>query len=212
MTKAIAGLSILGMLLFLVPERSNAQSSGFTIYGGISLPMGDFGSNSGTEAGYAELGYLGGLEYASLFNEESGLGWMVSATYITNPVDEQEFVGTGVDVGNWINVPVMGGIQIQSELSEGLQIYGQGQAGVNFAQAPSIEGGGIEATTDWETTFGFAVGAGVLISDLIDIGARYLILGEPEFEYSTSEGSTGAAGSQKISMLEIGIGIRIGSR
>ena len=137
-----------------------------------------------------------------------GLGWITSATFILNGFDEDEledyvedeledYVDEGkMDAGSWLNIPIMTGLRYELEVSPTMKIYGQGQVGLNLVKAPKIEfeysyyddyedeyySEKFETEWDIASSFGFAIGGGIIINNKINIGLRYFSLGEPEIE------------------------------
>jgi hypothetical protein len=205
-----AVLVLLGAMLCC----ANAEMSGprFTVYGSLAMPTGDFGDDSGMDAGLATMGFGGGAEFCYPFGAE-GLSWATSAWFIMNGVDDDGMVDQllgefpsgydasgSVDVGSYINFPVMTGIRYDAAVSDAASIYGIGQLGLNFLKVPnaeiclSVSGWGEfvdmegEMEYDMGTSLGLCLGGGIVVNETFDLGFRLLMLGESSLE-GTFEGS-----------------------
>lgn len=180
---------------------ANAQS--FGIYGGVSLPMGDFADDSGDKAGLAKLGFGGGVQVAFPLGSPE-LELIGDAAFLYNPFDEDK---SGIKDAAYTNIPIMAGLRYVGMVNPDFSIYGMGLVGINIASFSDIEdefGDVLEIKGGTAVAFGF--GAGVIFSEKFNIGARYLILGEPEFT-AEFEGTEVGKFKQSISMLLITAGI-----
>lgn len=206
-----------------VPEGQEDVKKGFwTLHGLISLPQGDFGDDSGEKAGLATTGYGFSVEY-TIPASSKNLFYVLQGHFILNSVDDTElksllgqmFPGYTIDLdmGNWINIPVMGGLRYQTPLSPTVNLYLVGKIGLNIVKGPSmdmtINGETGSSTYDMSTSFCLGVGGGIVIDEQINIGFKYLDLGEPELsgEVEAAGQSESLAGiDQPISMLVISLG------
>lgn len=173
-------------------------SQHFRLIGGLSLPMGDFGSTSGAHAGLAKSGFSLGAEYSKENSKGFELG--VLGCYSINSIDEAEIkkqfqsaFGSGtVSAGSWSLLNLMGSVGFICNSSPNMSIYGKGYAGLLIGTIPeiTIDLGGTTITQEsaTATTIGYGVGGGLLINEKIDIGIRYLT-GEPEYEEKASSSS-----------------------
>ena len=110
----------LSTLLICLCSTANGQDarSFWALYGNVVLPQGDFGNDSGSDAGLATTGYGGGLE-VSIPSGSPNLYYLISAHLLFNGLDDTElkslmrqlFPGfsINIDAGNWMNIPVMAG-------------------------------------------------------------------------------------------------------
>ena len=209
---------VIGMVVLVISmgmvSGVSAQNSHFGVYGALSMPMADFGDDSGEKAGYASTGFGGGLELS--FPVGSGFSVAANASGIFNKMDlgkAEDFFGDAMDVGYWMNIPVMIGLKYEPQTSSSMALYGIAQAGVNIVRAPTMEmrifGVKTEFTSDAVTSFGFGVGGGAVINERFTIGVRYLSLGEPEIKYTTKSGgySTSENFKQPVSMFLVTLGI-----
>ena len=181
-----------------------------SLFGGISIPTGDFGANIGDNpvitrrhgfdvgdnVGLAMTGFGLGIELISA-TEIKGLSWLVNATFISNGVDASavtsEFekqlgdtVNVSFDFGNWLNIPVMTGVNYKYTLSPRISVFGTAQLGINFSQAPSktvkVDGiTGEEKTYGLVVDFGYGIGLGAILWGNYTIGIKYLNLDTPTY-------------------------------
>ena len=196
MKRLIAIVTICLSMVFGSAYAQNAKGY-FSVYGGISMPQGDFGDDTGVDAGGAKTSFGIGFDYNSPLKTK-GLIWISSVTILLNGLDESDLeaalrselpgVDFDLDVGRWINIPVLTGLKFQTEISPTLDIYGIGQTGLNFVKAPGAEitAGSVtgEMSYDTATSFGFCFGGGIILKEKnsINIGFRYFLLGEPEID------------------------------
>ncbi len=195
--------------VFALMFISNAQT--VTLFGGVALPQGDFGDDDvddfmdeDGEAGLAVTGFGAGFEYSAPMQAE-GLSWVFGASFLMNGVDEKEIEKDipddwKIDIGSYINIPIMAGIKYESQSSPTMKFYGQGMAGINIAMIGDLElsyneeiyiGDPIYDYVDYDvtqtysfdtaTSFGFGFGGGIILNN-INIGLRYLLLGTAKLE------------------------------
>ena len=216
-------------ILLLVSFLSYAQPAKgqFSIFGGLSMPQGDFANNDfGEDAGFAKTGFCLGAEYVKPLNSP-GLSWVTNVSIIFNSVDadpiaegygEEQGVDLSGDAGSYLNIPVMTGIRYQSETSPTMQIYGLAQVGLNYMKPPTVELSAeyitAEMETESKTSFGFGIGAGMILNNKYNIGFRYLTFGEQDLE-STIDipgiGTYDEDSEMSLSMILITVGIALGS-
>lgn len=194
-----------------------------SLQGFISMPTGDFGDDSGEEAGLAKTGFGVGAEFKLPVGTQR-LSWLFSTHLLVNSVDtdviEAEMPGGSVDASSWVNIPLMAGIRVENVASPQIGMYGVGLVGLNFARSPQLDMSGpidgydaqFKQESGSATSFGFEVGGGVLIADKFDVSLRYLNLGKPEFTVEvqgTVDGETVVTEGefeQSISMFLISAG------
>jgi hypothetical protein len=193
------------------------------------MPVGEFGDDSGYEAGLANTGFGFGLAYRVPLGVPS-LSLVFDAGLLANPLDtdpiEFSMGGGGVDATSWWNIPVLSGIRFDAPASPLVSMYGTGLVGVSFARSPEITWSGMyyDGMTWYNakiiqksgsgTSFGLKLGGGLLIADRLDVGVSYLNLGKPEFDVDTQlmfDGYSAVDGlkfKQSVSMLLISAGVR----
>jgi len=204
---------IILLLLFVLSSQLFAQENDVSliINGNFSLPTGDYGRaigdnpimtrragfDFGGNVGLASFGYGLGAEIISPVGF-SGLEWMLSSRFLLNSTNnksvQQEFrhqlgdsVNVSIELGNWINIPIMTGLRYRYLLIPNLFLYGIVQGGINISKAPSLTVRVAQYTaenTEFEFTrdFGFEVGFGVELLNNFDISVRYLSLNTPRYE------------------------------
>ncbi|MBN2355019.1 outer membrane beta-barrel protein [candidate division KSB1 bacterium] len=213
-------ITTLAAILILLPVFVWAQTAGggLTLSGGISLPMGDFGDDKQNDgaprAGFAKTGFGLGLEYAKPLNSP-GLAWVSGVSVIMNSLDTDKLADGDedeIDAGSWINVPVMTGLRYASEVSPGTFFYGIGQVGLNMIMAPDLTIEDMEVDMGSATTFGFALGGGVILNDKINIGLKYYILGESTIdgEIMEDDDAEDVEWETPVSMVFLTVGLRLG--
>jgi hypothetical protein len=206
--------------------KPSIDKSFWTIYGNLSFPQGDFGDNSGENAGYAQMGYGGGVEFATLIKNTNGLYFFIGANLIFNPIDGNEirkvfeamFSGYSVDytAGSWMNIPFLGGLKFQSIPSGGIQFYINGGIGLNLVKGPNMDltvgGETVKISYNLSTSFAFGIGGGLVINENINIGIKYLNMDEPEVagELDYPGGTEELDGyDQPVSVWLLGLGIQL---
>ena len=181
--------------LTLTPRIANSQpmqKGQLSLHAGAAFPQGEFGATDEDDenSGFATTGLTVAGEYTYPIGTP-GLGIIGSISVTANGMNENElFEGVDeddeVDVssGYWINVPVMGGLRYETEVSPTADLYGVGQVGININRGPTVEASDDDVSTTIShstvTSTGFTIGAGVAFSDQIDVSIRYLKLGTPE--------------------------------
>lgn len=157
-------------LLIALAATSPCNARSFSSFGAVAVPLGDFGDDKGAEAGLAMTGFGFGGELFIPVNRD-GLGVIVSGMFVSNGVDEGDFVVGGfkegtfeqdgvtvtignvdVDAGLWVNIPILAGLKLQREVSAALKVYGQGTGGVTIVKAPKIMASGLFSATDGGVT------------------------------------------------------------
>lgn len=187
-----------------------------TIFGGASLPQGDFGSTTTQESGLAMTGYTGALEISSRANP--AISWTSTFSVVINSLDVDEMqkqAGSSFTVsgGSYTALWGLTGIKFSAPASPTAELYGQAQGGVLHSSFPDIDltflGTTIKQTATSKITFGFGVGAGVQMKNL-NIGIRYYSA-KPEYEQSASGGGASAKNTVKLpmSVLLLMVGITI---
>ena len=155
-----------------------------TIYGILAIPVGDFGDDSGDDAGFAKMGFGGGLEFTKALSSPE-LGWATSVSFITNPLDEsalQDIFGDNLETKPIFNIPILTGLKYQTEISDGMQFFGTAQLGINLIKSGTWSYNNTEIKFDMATSFGFVIGGGLIFNDKFNLGIRYYALGKPEIE------------------------------
>ena len=163
--------------------------SGVALFGGVSLPVGDFGSTLGPEAGAAKTGYAVGADASLALTPV--VAWMSSVSFSVNGLDiasALEGFGISVDAGSWTSVWALSGLRVFGNVSPDVEVFAFGQAGLLFGTSPRITltVGNEHATQNSASATGFAfgIGAGITIGH-VSFGVRYLS-GQPEYAITAS--------------------------
>lgn len=207
---------------------------------GGSFPTGKFGDSkyddgyefslfAGEEKyGGAGFGAMLGLQHKFAINNVNGLGVIISADVIWNPLskDVREYYYDDDDdftLPHYFNVPLMLGLNYEHSLSSSIAVYGEGALGLNIGfitaykkEALSFE---YESKFDVSTTFAYRLGAGFVFNDKYSIGLSFYSLGTSkvkyEGEYSDIGGENPESGREKgdlgkltRSVLVLNFGIR----
>ncbi len=138
-----------------VCQAQSPRQGHFTLFGALSLPQGDFGDDSGPDAGLATTGFGAFAEYSYPLNSP-GLSIVASAHVLFNGFDDDvvkdQFSGIfgcegdpcqlwiNLDTGSYLNVPLMFGLKYETRAATSPKFYLQGQVGMNIVRMPSIDG------------------------------------------------------------------------
>ncbi len=216
---------LLSILFIIFITFSISYSQSVEVFGGIALPQGDFGDDSGEGAGLAETGFGAGLQFNSDLNTP-GLSWITSASLLINSTDESPAKNAlkgeygydadiDVSIDSWMNIPLLTGLKYISQNPGTMNFYFIGQIGINIVVPPDqnislsvydsyygFMDMNIDQSNDSANSFAFLVGGGLLISENINVGIRYFGLGEPEIKSKIRGTST--SGSQTATLTAEG--------
>jgi opacity protein-like surface antigen len=187
-----------------------ATVDGSTLYGLVSLPLGSFAGVPGGQ-GKAKIGGGAGFDYTYPL-PWSNLGVMASVSFSLNPMDDAEVSaarpGESVELGSWFNAPVLAGLKYQIS-GDPLDFYAFGQAGGDAAWQSFSKVGGDRLETDLVFSFAAGVGLGIIINERVDLGLKYLFLGQPSYDGVWVNNDTSVSGKQKFSLIAFVLGIHI---
>lgn len=171
-----------------------------TLYLGLAMPTGDFGSDDieEEESSYATNGFCIGFRYSKPMSG-SAMAFALDLALEANPFDgseiedafkeDLEVEDVTVEGGYHINIQGMPGIKFSNPISPTSKFYGIGQVVLNYYMPPevtfSISDGSIEMeevdTYDPAFSFGFSIAGGISF-EKFDIGLRYMNMGTPKIE------------------------------
>lgn len=187
----------MALLAFAGPAAAQSTNFGLGAFAGVSLPTGDFGSADAPEDGFAELGFVGGLDLFYPLGM-GGLSWLTSASVSAHSVDEN-----GVE-GGYLFIPLITGLRY--DIAAGpVGVFLTGQGGAVFNKGPDFSGTLGEANSEWSTDFGFGLGGGVQATQNIYAGVKYFPLGNVDFSYEEFTDPL----AQDVSFLEIFVGFGV---
>lgn len=212
----------------------NAQT---TVYLGGVMPLDNYSdgsitnialTNGNSENGAAAFGFTVGAKYRMPLAK--GLSAFVSADFMFNGLrDTITTYNDGDDDqnSNYINVPVMVGLNYEYNLGHAAAIYAEAGLGLNmrfitdFASTTTVAGiAGATTTVNYDPAYTFAwqAGAGIKLQGKYSIGVNYYALGKADVKGSASvsgnvagiSGSTSSydytAGSLNPGLLTIRLG------
>jgi len=126
--------------LAVIPASSSIPGT-VDVYFFPAMPMGDFGSNSSSNAALANLGIGLGIEYVYPIGK-TPLGWVSGAAIAINPVDTHEAANLVADQvpttdikadgGTWFTMPFLTGVKFEARPAAQVAFYVQGQAGLTI--------------------------------------------------------------------------------
>ncbi|HUG41754.1 MAG TPA: hypothetical protein VMM12_14795 [Longimicrobiales bacterium] len=177
------------------PGAAQSTNFGLGAFAGVTVPTGDFGATGDAGDGFAELGFVGGLDLFYPLGM-GGLSWLTSASVSAHSVDD------GGLAGGYLFIPLVTGLRYDVAAGP-MGVFLTGQGGVVFNKGPEATIGTVEVDSDWGTDFGFAVGGGIQATENIYAGVKYFPLGSMDFSYEDS------SFSRDVSFLEILIGFGV---
>ena len=196
-------LTALGALVvFLLSAAPAAAQFGLGAHAGLSVPVGDYASTDAAGAGFAEMGFSGGLDLWFPLMMVPGLNWYTSVDAIAHSTDDAD--GSLAEDAGYLYFPIMTGVQFDIPAGP-LGLYATGQIGAVFATPPTRSTGAGDVDGDMGTEFGFSLGAGAQFTDLIYGGLKFYSLGDVEWSWDDGESIT-----NPVSFLDlyVGIGVR----
>lgn len=195
MKKLIALATV--VIFFLSAAPAVSQTFGIGAHAGVSIPMGDYGATDGanTDAGYAKLGFSGGLDLWYPLVMAPGLKWYTSVDAIAHSIDDSATNASG----GYIYFPAMTGLRYDIPVGMAA-IFVTGQLGVVFAKPPKVS----DVSGDITTKFGFNLGAGVQVTRYIYGGLKYYPMGDVEWSWDG-----GTPTKMPVSFLDIYVGFGV---
>ncbi len=178
---------------------SQAQSH-LWVHAGAGFPVGDF-FDQGHE--YVNIGPAAGIKYTYTI-KETGLSLLCSADFFYNTIkkDYQELLiqmfGSGglytkieMEFPEYINIPVIAGLQYSIRLFKPVALFGEAGLGVNLLKLTDMkftsdqQSGTTSASID--PAFSYKAGIGFLIIERISVAVHYLGLGKHTVIYKSED-------------------------
>jgi len=166
------------------------------IFGGLSIPMGDFGtSEQEKEAGYALVGFSAGFGF--IHHAQQNFNWIVDFYLSFNAFNEEVLqvqIGNSVnvDAGTYVNTWILTGFRGGADIAPSVKLFAFAEAGLLIASVPDITYStseeSIEQTTDMGIAPALGLGAGININSYT-ISIRYLS-GKAEHEQTIKIGNS----------------------
>ena len=178
----------------------------------VAMPSGPFaGTNPGQ--GSAKFGIGAGFNntWQSPWN---GIGFIADISCAINPIDDAKIkaglpAGTQVDLGYWVNAPLLAGAKYLIDWDP-VDFYAVGEAGVNVALQTDARIANERRESETAFSLGLGGGVGMIFNEKVDLGFRYLYLGEPNYK-GTAPGiaSLFTSGKQKPVVLAFTLGLHV---
>lgn len=187
---------------------SQAQSH-LWVHAGAGFPVGEF-FHQGHE--YVNIGPAAGIMYTYTI-KETGLSLLCGADFFYNTIkmDYQELLiqmlesgdpntNIEMDFPEYINVPVIAGLQYSIGIFRPIALFGEAGLGVNLLKLTDSEykSDQTNGTTSYsiDPAFSYKAGLGFLIIERISVAVHYVGLGKHTIKYKT-ENSGGIKESEE---------------
>ena len=204
--------TLLAALVFLLTPVAAAQ---YTLYGGLTDAVNAFGDTNGAEQGRAGYGFAAGFDYEVPSRYERGLTVVVGLAVMTSAFDDADLradlFGMGIREGSlsaqpYVHVPASFGFRYQLFDDARVSPTLGGRVLYTVTRFPRLEitdlmNNEIEVEAASAGCFGFAGDVGLAIGDRLDVGVRYLGMGERRFEL---EFNADLVGGDEASITGIG--------
>jgi hypothetical protein len=204
-------------------NTSQSMPSVFSIFGGVSLPVGDFGSDDLEKegAGFAKTGYAAGLQFVT----GGQVGFVINATFAQNSfaVNEDMFYFNTSDMegGSWTSAMLLAGPKIGTVNPVGANFFFAPLVGMDMIWTPKITGkisddyyvsyysypyyyygyvpitGDAKINSKSSTSFAYGAMAEVVIGN-ITLGARFIASSKVKYEMKEEGTFSGSNSSIRI--------------
>jgi opacity protein-like surface antigen len=186
-------LTIIVALAMAMPLSSFSQSGSFSMHVGPGFPIGDFGDDDldDEDSGLAGVGFDLGGKYVYQLNS-SGLGLFVGADLMFNGFksDVKDDLEDGSDgditFPNYINVPVLAGLNYTFEANSQISLFGEFGLGADLLKFTNevIEGddGDLEVVFDPDMKMAYKIGGGLIFNKNIGVEFNYFNLGKHKLD------------------------------
>ncbi len=161
-------------------------NKGFSVRAGGAFPVGEFAETSG---GMAKAGLTVGVRQTFAV-APTNLGLFVSADFVYNGMknleifDELSAEGFDVNIPEYLNIPVLVGLNYSYKADEMLGLWAEFGIGVNYRFATKLEAKYSDQVymvqkLDPAFSFAFQLGAGMTFNDKVSVGLNYYSMGSP---------------------------------
>lgn len=215
------GVLLLVVLCSTICGAQLLGSLNIRMYGGIGLPVGDFGKTSDGNSGFAKTGLMAGGDL--LIPLIPSIRWKLGGCVVLHSLDEgalQKEIGGGFRVtadGSYQGIAPLTGLEVHLKSPMGVAIYACPQIGLLLIKKPEWEasGGGIVLTESSASAAGFAYGiaGGIEIQDLIVLGGQF-IAGTAKLDVTHSVDAFFSTTSiketldRKVNIIQIFVGLK----
>ncbi|MDI6765839.1 MAG: hypothetical protein QME52_03340 [Bacteroidota bacterium] len=203
------------ILILTFSQSLNGQTC---VFGGMSLPIGNFASTDSATGGFAKKGYAIGAEKISRFYFGSEIG--LSGILCYHPYDKIALIKSQphlppespIEAGPWLLIWPMGSLGYSFSLNQNVISYARGHGGVFYGIYPEItvveRGTKFTQNMAIKFTWGWGIGCGLIIYEKIDFGVRFLAA-RPEYDLNTQGGgtSTSKKPTQQTEIIIVYLGV-----
>ena len=190
-------------------NEPNYVSSGFQLFGGLGIPLGDFADS---EKGAAKTGFGLGAQYTISLGDAGPLfknsGFVLSATYTNNGTDLGVLSGLGLDLesGSYSNIWAMGGLKATYPASDVLAFDLTVGLGAVFSSSPKLTasgpGGSASLSSASATAIAWSVAGDLVLSKHFTFGLRFCAA-KPKYDIEVRTELIGfAPGSQTMEVKQ----------
>ena len=185
----------------------------FSIYGGVSLPVGDFAKKWGDAqgAGAAKLGWSAGVQFVT----GGSVGLIIDGNYSQNKLDlpsDYTYMPGKYEWVGWSSILALAGIKLGTDNATGSNFFVAPLVGALFGTSPKVDftlSGSSTSSNLIPSGSGTAVVYGgalqIIFGRRVTIGAKY-IMSKPKFKYSM-DGKDYESDPQNISFVLISAGL-----
>lgn len=200
---------------FLTPE--SGASFSLKLLG--AMPSGDFGNNStliaptlinSSSAGNAEMG--AGIGFKVEYQFKFGLGVFIGADAMWNQLNQDartKYDAIKKTKPNFINFPIMVGVDYQCYFGHVFGLYAEGALGANLLYVTPE--GWSDNMTEFRlsTAFAWEAGGGILLGKHVSLGVHYYMLGQHKLEMKDAPALLSAAYTklQNVNILSFRLGL-----
>ena len=197
--------------------QSTSEGAGakFNIYGGVSLPLGDFakkwGEGDDKGLGAAKIGWSAGVQFVT----GGTVGFIIEGNYSQNKLDFPTSYTTMAGKYEWVgwsSILALAGIKLGTDNATGSNFFVAPLVGALFGTSPKIDftPAGASTSISWMPSgTGTAVAYGgalqILFGEHISISAKY-IASKPKFK-TTIDGKDSESDPQNITFLLVSLGL-----
>jgi hypothetical protein len=186
----------------------NMVNSGFQLFGGLGLPLGDFADS---DKGAAKTGFAAGAQYtislgdAGEFFRNSGI--VLSGTYSNNGTDLGVLSSLGLDFesGSYSNIWALGGLKATLPGSESFSVDLTVALGAVFSSSPKVTASGPGGTASLSsasaTAFAMAFAGDLVVSKHFTFGMRYYAA-KPQYDIEVRTALVGFAPASQTMKVE----------
>jgi len=220
MKKAVLCVLLVFISIVTIYGQNNSESNGnpknnsgfkYYLFGGVSVPLGDYGSTDLDNGAFASAGYNVGIDVSKTILPN--FSWCGTVLFSVNNFNQDGFQSAldayskstykVADAGAYNELSFLTGAQYEYPLSDKFSIYCTAKCGVVFSSSASYSYGYhnftmINFDKSNATSFGYNFNLGVIYSKF-NFSFRYFYT-QPEFPVAFNFGYGYGGGSMKLSM------------